>query len=176
MSEKLLKYELSKIDSDSISNTLDAMRLNARVKSEVNEIIMAWENSRDISFNGAENFRILAEFNNVVLAARDDTAYGRGLYYTTWQYSYDRTGFDHGHYTDDYNRAKEDFAVRAGLVDRNNMIPESERRTESETEHNNYEKSGKDSLLVGLEQKKKEVKSPEFQANKKSKNTEIGGD
>ncbi|MDR1704328.1 MAG: hypothetical protein LBS19_06545, partial [Clostridiales bacterium] len=40
---------------------------------------------------------------------------GRGLHFVTWQYNYDRSGMDHGHYTEDYAAAKEDFAVRSGL-------------------------------------------------------------
>lgn len=82
----------------------------------VNEAIAAWEKSRAVPFDDLSKFCIMSEYNNVVLAARDDTVYGRGLHFTTWQYNFERTGFDHGHYTEDYIAAKEDFAVRAGLI------------------------------------------------------------
>ena len=67
-------------------------------------------------FNGLSEYRLLNEYNNVVLAARDDREYGRGLYFVTWKYNADRDGFDYGNYTDSYAAAKEDFAARAGLV------------------------------------------------------------
>ncbi len=69
----------------------------------VNEIIAAWENAPAVPFEDISHFRILSEYNNIVLAARDDSelGYGHGLYYVTWRYSYGRTGFEHGNYTED---------------------------------------------------------------------------
>lgn len=83
---------------------------------KVNEIVAVWEHSRAIPFENLSQFRVLAEYNNIILAARNDIENGRGLYFTTWQYNFDRTGLDHGHYTEDYVAAKEDFAIRAGLI------------------------------------------------------------
>jgi hypothetical protein len=56
------------------------------------------------------------------MSARNDTEYGRGLYFVTWQYDRDRTGVEHGHYTEDYNAAKEDFASRSGLVSKDKLF------------------------------------------------------
>jgi len=82
----------------------------------VNESVAAWERSLPMLFDDLKQFRILAEYNGIMMAARDDTVYGRGLHFVTWQYNYERTGLDHGHYTEDYNAVKEDFAKRSGLV------------------------------------------------------------
>jgi hypothetical protein len=82
----------------------------------VSESADAWDKSRAMPFDELSKFRVLAEYNGIMLAARDDTGYGRGLHFVTWQYNYDRTGLDHGHYTENYNAAKEDFAVRSGLI------------------------------------------------------------
>jgi hypothetical protein len=96
------------------------------IVDRVNGQVAAWEKSKPITFNDTSKFRIIAEYNNVVLAARDDGNIGHGLHFTTWEYNRDRTGFDDGHYTTDYESAKEDFAVRCGLIDRNKLFNETE--------------------------------------------------
>lgn len=62
-----------------------------------------------------DNFRLLAGFNNVVLAGREMEG-GLGYEFATWRYSADRTGVTHGNYHYNYDSAKLDFACRAGLV------------------------------------------------------------
>lgn len=95
---------------------------------KVKEMVSAWERGQSVPFEDLSHYRILSEYNGIVLAARDDSelGYGHGLHLTTWEYSYNRTGFMHGHYTTDYESAKEDFAVRCGLIDRNKMFDETE--------------------------------------------------
>jgi len=94
----------------------------------VGEQFAAWERAPVAPFKDLDNYRILNEYNNIVLAARDDSAlgYGHGLHFTTWEYAYNREGFLFGHYTTDYESAKEDFAVRCGLVNRYKMFSETE--------------------------------------------------
>ena len=63
-----------------------------------------------------EGFRLLADFNGVVLAGQY-LGEDRGYQFVTWQRSFDRTGVAQGHYYDnDYAGAKLDFACRAELV------------------------------------------------------------
>jgi len=95
---------------------------------KVKEMVSAWEKGQSVPFEDLSHYRILSEYNGIVLAARDDSelGYGHGLHLTTWEYSYNRTGFMHGHYTTDYEAAKEDFAVRCGLIDRNKLFDETE--------------------------------------------------
>jgi len=60
------------------------------------------------------NYRLLAEFNGAVLAGHP-TRYG--VQFVTWERDFDHTGVCHGHYMGgDYVKAKQDFAVRSGLV------------------------------------------------------------
>ena len=82
----------------------------------------AWDNSREMpgEHMGAENFRLLSEFNDVVLAARNDGM--RGLHFVTWDYSNDRTSLMHGHYTTSFAGALEDYASRAGMVKKEQII------------------------------------------------------
>jgi hypothetical protein len=51
-----------------------------------------------------------------MLAARDDTEIGGGLHFVTWQYDVGYRGLSHGHYTEDFHAALEDFSLRTGLV------------------------------------------------------------
>lgn len=82
----------------------------------------AWEHSQEMPGKnmGAENFRFLSEFNDVMLAARNDGVHG--LYFTTWEYNHDRSAVEHGHYTSSFAGALEDYATRAGLVPREQII------------------------------------------------------
>ena len=93
-----------------------AINIIRPLADKVNEAVAAWEKAIAMPFEGVSQFRIFAEYNNTILAARDDTKYERGLYFVTWEYTRDRTGVAYGHYTEDYNAAKEDFARRSGLM------------------------------------------------------------
>ena len=62
------------------------------------------------------NYRLLAEFGDVVLAGHERTG-GHGVEFVTWQRIQDGTSLWDGHYYDnDYAAAKQDFAVRSGLL------------------------------------------------------------
>ena len=66
------------------------------------------------------DYRLLAEFNDTVLAGHPTRL---GVQFITWQRTYDGTGLWQGHYYhQDYKAAKEDFAIRAGLVSREKLF------------------------------------------------------
>lgn len=61
-----------------------------------------------------ETYRLLADFNGVVLAGHSSRL---GVQFVTWDWDYERTGVSQGHYmSNHYEAAKKDFAVRSGLV------------------------------------------------------------
>ena len=63
-----------------------------------------------------EDFRLLADFGGAVLAGQEREN-GQGYQFVTWIWDYDRTGVSHGHYYEDnFQSAKQDFAVRSGLL------------------------------------------------------------
>ena len=63
-----------------------------------------------------EPFHLLADFGGAVLAGRE-LEQGRGYQFVTWDWDFDRLGVSHGHYYEgDFQSAKEDFAVRSGLI------------------------------------------------------------
>jgi hypothetical protein len=82
--------------------------------NNVTEMTAAWENAKPLPIRDVSEFRFFSEYNNILLAARDDGDYG--LHFVTWEYSYDRKGVGQGHYTTDYEGAKKDFATRSGLI------------------------------------------------------------
>ena len=63
-----------------------------------------------------EEFRLLAEYDGVVLAGQELEG-DWGYKFATWRRSLDGAGLDHGNYFhNDYEEAKLDFACRSGLV------------------------------------------------------------
>lgn len=63
-----------------------------------------------------EEFRLLADCGGAVLAGREREQ-GQGYQFVTWVWDFDRLGVSHGHYYEgNYQSAKQDFAVRAGLI------------------------------------------------------------
>ncbi len=61
-----------------------------------------------------------AEFNGTVLAGTETLL---GAQFVTWARDYDRRGVNNGHYyMEDYQGAKEDFALRSGLVARERVF------------------------------------------------------
>ncbi|MDE7399986.1 MAG: hypothetical protein K2N06_10725 [Oscillospiraceae bacterium] len=70
------------------------------------------------------NYRCLSEFNGTVLAAKYNADFG--FEFVTWDRTYDGKAVRHGNYYGDYAAAKENFAVRSGLVDGDKLFDNSE--------------------------------------------------
>ena len=79
----------------------------------------------DLKADGlGDGYLLLADFNGAVLAGHP-TRYG--TQFVTWVWSYDRRGVSHGHYYDgDFRSAKQDFAVRSGLISRAQLFTPEE--------------------------------------------------
>ena len=74
-----------------------------------------------------EGFRLLAEFNGVVLAGQELEGTW-GCKFVTWRRSPNRTAVAHGdYYHNGYEEAKLDFACRAGLVDEHRQFTDEAR-------------------------------------------------
>ena len=72
----------------------------------------------------SENYRCLAEFNGTVLAAKYSEQHE--FEFVTWDRTYDGIGVCQGNYCSDYFAAKEDFAVRSGLVEKERLFSDDE--------------------------------------------------
>lgn len=91
----------------------------AVVADEVYGYVEAVQNASLLHASGLhEQFHLLADFGGAVLAGQEREN-GQGYQFVTWIWDYDRTGVSHGHYyEDDFQSAKQDFAVRSGLIPR----------------------------------------------------------
>ena len=69
-----------------------------------------------------EEFRLLADCGGAVLAGRERGS-SQGYQFVTWIWDVDRLGVSHGHYYEgNYQSAKQDFAVRSGLISRTQLF------------------------------------------------------
>ena len=94
---------------------------------EVYSYVEAMQNAPLLHTSGLhEDFRLLADFGGAVLAGQEREN-GQGYQFVTWIWDYDRTGVSHGHYyEDDFQSAKQDFAVRSGLIPRAQLFTPEE--------------------------------------------------
>ena len=111
-------YRESDVESEAISAALHRV---FDMASEVSEYMRLMEKAPPLEATGLDgDYRILADFGNALLAGHP-TKYG--VQFITWEWSYDRTGVGQGHYHEqDYAGAKQDFALRAGLIDRDELF------------------------------------------------------
>ena len=74
----------------------------------------------------SEKFHLLEDFGGAVLAGRE-LENGWGYQFVTWIWDHDRTGVSHGHYyEEDFQGAKQDFAVRSGLISKAQLFSPEE--------------------------------------------------
>ena len=103
-------------------------------------------------------YKLLAEFNGVVLGGIEHPS-NRSFEFTTW--SFGDNALYHGHYFTDYEKAKEDFIVRSGLLQSAKLFNEKKMmqiyRCTEDTLINGYELSdGQIEVLEGIKEKVKE--------------------
>ena len=89
--------------------------------AQVKEYLRIMERSPTLKAVGLdEQYKILAEFDDIVLAGRMSK---NGVRFVTWEYDFDRRGVHADHYFMQlYESAKQDFAVRAGLVNHQRLF------------------------------------------------------
>lgn len=95
-----------------------------RAARYIYEYCSAYEKAAPLKAEGLSgNYRCLSEFNGTVLAAKH-TEYG--FEFVTWDRTFDGKAVCQGKYFEDYAAAKENFAVRSGLVDKDKMFSTEE--------------------------------------------------
>lgn len=94
---------------------------------EVKEYTAAMERAPVLKASGLdEDFRVLADFNGVVLAGHE-MEHSRGYQFVTWKWDYNRTGVMFGdYYINDYEAAKKSFATRSGLVAKERLFTDEQ--------------------------------------------------
>lgn len=102
------------------SNNPDASELYHKVAQTADEVyayVEAVQTAPLLHASGLhEKFHLLADFGGAVLAGRE-LENGWGYQFVTWIWDYGRGSVSHGnYYQGDYQGAKQDFAVRSGLI------------------------------------------------------------
>ena len=71
-----------------------------------------------------DTYKVLADFGDAVLAGQLGE---KGARFVTWEWDFDRQGVHAGHYfMENYEAAKKDFAVRAGLIDEQRLFSDEQ--------------------------------------------------
>lgn len=89
------------------------------------EYMMLMDTAPDLKADGlGEHYKLLSDFNGAVLAGHPSEC---GIQFVTWEWGYGRTSLWQGHYYgNNYEGAKQDFAVRAGLIQKNQLFSDEQ--------------------------------------------------
>ena len=103
----------------------DALQTVIHIAAMTAEYMTAMERAPKLQATGLEgDYRILADFGDAVLAGHPSE---RGVQFVTWEWDFDRRSVHAGHYfMENYEAAKKDFAVRAGLVESQRLFSDDQ--------------------------------------------------
>ena len=101
------------------------LRTVIQTAGHVKEYMRIFECAPALKAIGLEDtYKVLADFGDAVLAGRSCKT---GAKFVTWEWDFDRQGVHAGHYfMENYEAAKQDFAVRAGLVERQRLFSDEQ--------------------------------------------------
>ena len=89
------------------------------------EYCKAYAEAKPLSANSlGEKYRCLAEYNETVFAAKYNAEHG--FEFVVWVRTFNRNSVFQGHYFSDYAAAKEDFALRSGLINSDRVFSEAD--------------------------------------------------
>ena len=96
-----------------------------QIASQVREYMPIFARAPALKAIGLEDsYKVLADFGDAVLAGRSCKT---GAKFVTWEWDFDRQGVHAGHYfMENYEAAKQDFAVRAGLVNEQRLFSDEQ--------------------------------------------------
>ena len=96
-----------------------------QIASQVREYMPIFARAPALKAIGLEgSYKILADFGDAVLAGH---CCKTGARFVTWEWDFDRQGVHAGHYfMENYEAAKKDFAVRAGLVESQRLFSDEQ--------------------------------------------------
>ena len=101
------------------------LRTVIQAAGQVKEYMRIFERAPALKAVGLQDtFKVLADFGDAVLAGRSCKT---GAKFVTWEWAFDRQGVHAGHYfMENYEAAKKDFAVRAGLVESQRLFSDEQ--------------------------------------------------
>ena len=101
------------------------IRTVIQAAGQVKEYMRIFERAPALKAVGLEDsYKVLADFGDAVLAGRYCKT---GAKFVTWEWDFDRQGVHAGHYfMENYEAAKLDFAVRAGLINEQRLFSDEQ--------------------------------------------------
>ena len=101
------------------------LRTVIQTAGHVKEYMRIFECAPALKAIGLEDtYKVLADFGDAVLAGQLGK---KGARFVTWEWDFDRQGVHTGHYfMENYEAAKQDFAVRAGLVNEQRLFSDEQ--------------------------------------------------
>ena len=101
------------------------LRTVIQTAGHVKEYMRIFERAPALKAIGLEDtYKVLADFGDAVLAGQLGK---KGARFVTWEWDFDRQGVHVGHYfMENYEAAKKDFAVRAGLVESQRLFSDEQ--------------------------------------------------
>ena len=101
------------------------LRTVIQAAGQVKEYMCVFERAPALKAVGLEDtYKVLADFGDAVLAGQLGK---KGARFVTWEWDFDRQGVHAGHYfMENYEAAKQDFAVRASLVNEQRLFSDEQ--------------------------------------------------
>ena len=101
------------------------LRTVIQTAGHVKEYMRIFERAPTLKVVGLDDtYKVLADFGDAVLAGQLGK---KGARFVTWEWDFDRQGVHTGHYfMENYEAAKQDFAVRAGLVNEQRLFSDEQ--------------------------------------------------
>ena len=101
------------------------LRTVIQAAGQVKEYMRIFERAPALKAVGLDDtYKVLADFGDAVLAGQLGK---KGARFVTWEWDFDRQGVHAGHYfMENYEAAKQDFAVRASLVNEQRLFSDEQ--------------------------------------------------
>ena len=118
----IVRFRPADITGPEVDRQLRAVMQTA---AQVKEYMRIFERAPALKAIGLEDtFKVLADFGDAVLAGQLGK---KGAKFVTWEWDFDRRGVHAGHYhMENYEAAKLDFAVRAGLINEQRLFSDEQ--------------------------------------------------
>ena len=101
------------------------LRTVTQVAAQVKEHMQIFDRAPALKAVGLDDtYKVLADFGDAVLAGQLGK---KGAKFVSWEWDFDRQGVHSGHYfMENYEAAKQDFTVRAGLVESQRLFSDEQ--------------------------------------------------
>ena len=118
----IVRFRPADITGSEVDRQLRAVMQTA---AQTKEYMRVFERAPALKAIGLEDtFKVLADFGDAVLAGQLGK---KGAKFVTWEWDFDRKGVHAGHYhMKNYEAAKLDFAVRAGLINEQRLFSDEQ--------------------------------------------------